>query len=146
MGTREELPRQRICRGAGCGAVFWICRHCDRGHQYCGERCRQKARRQQLRAANRRHQQSREGRLDHRDRQRDYRERCRRRVTDQPSPATFDSGSIVATEPSRSEDGPGSVSGEARYAGSAEFEPACIICGRTVGSAPAKRPSFPDGR
>ena len=148
MGTREELPRQRICRGAGCGAVFWICRHCDRGHRYCGERCRQKTQRQQGRDANRRHQQSQEGRLDHRDRQRDYRERCRHRarVTDQPSPETFESGSIVATEPSRSEDGPGSVSGEARYAGSAEFEPACIICGRTVGSAPAKRPSFPDGR
>ena len=37
--------------GAGCGAVFWICRHCDRGHRYCGERCRRKARRQQLRTA-----------------------------------------------------------------------------------------------
>ena len=34
---------------------LWICRHCDRGHQYCGERCRRKARRQQRRAANRRH-------------------------------------------------------------------------------------------
>ena len=148
MGTREELfLRQRICLGAGCGAVFWICRHCDRGHRYCGERCRQKKRRQQRRDANRRHQQSPEGRLDHRDRQRNYRERCRHRarVTDQPSPATSASDSIVATEPSPSEDGPGSVSGEARYAGSSEFEPACIICGRTWGPAPAKRPSFPDG-
>ena len=61
MGTREETLRQRFCRGAGCGVVFWICRHCDRGHRYCGERCRRKARRQQRRAANRRHQQSREG-------------------------------------------------------------------------------------
>ena len=78
MGTREEPLRQRFCRGVGCGAVFWICRHCDRGHRYCSDRCRRKARRQQLRAANRRHQQSREGRLDHRDRQRAYRERCRR--------------------------------------------------------------------
>ena len=25
------------------------------------------------------------------------------------------------------------------------IEPACIICGRTLGTAPAKRPSFPDG-
>ena len=83
MGPSEELLRQRFCRGAGCGAVFWICRYCDRGHQYCGERCRRKARRQQRRAANRRHQQSREGRLDHRDRQRAYRERhSLRRVTD----------------------------------------------------------------
>ena len=71
--------------GVGCGAVFWICCHCDRGHRYCGDRCRQKTQRQQGRDANRRHQQSREGRLDHRDRQRDYRERCRRRVTDHTS-------------------------------------------------------------
>ena len=86
------------------------------------------------------------GRLDHRDRQRDYRERCRRRVTDQPFAAPFDSGSIVETEPSRSENGSESDSGEARYAESAEFEPAYIICGRTWGSAPVKRASFPDGR
>ena len=148
MGAREELLRQRICRGAGCGVAFWICRHCDRGHRYCGERCRRKARRQQRRAANRRHQQSPEGRLDHRDRQRAYRERCRHRarVTDQPSPAASGSDSIVETEPSRSENGSESGSGEARYAESAEFEPACIICGRTWGPAPVKRPSFPDGR
>ena len=147
MGTREEPLRQRFCRGADCGVVFWICRHCDRGHQYCGGRCRQKARRQQLRAANRRHQQSREGRLDHRDRQRAYRERRRRRVTDHTSAETFDSDSIVAAEPSRSENGLGSVSGEARYAESAEFEPACIICGRTVGFfAPVKRSSLLEGR
>ena len=43
MGTREAPLRQRFCRGADCGAVFWICRHCDRGHRYCGVRCRQKA-------------------------------------------------------------------------------------------------------
>ena len=54
MGTGEEPLRRRFCRGAGCGVVFWICRHCDRGHQYCGERCRRKARRQQRRDANRR--------------------------------------------------------------------------------------------
>ena len=40
MGSGEEPLRRRFCRGAGCGVVFWICRYCDRGHQYCGERCR----------------------------------------------------------------------------------------------------------
>ena len=145
MGTREELLRRRICPGVGCGAVFWICCHCDRGHRYCGERCRQKKRRQQGRDANRRHQQSQEGRLDHRDRQRDYRERCRRRrVTDQPSPAVSDSDSIVVAEPSLSENGSESVSGEDRYATSAEFEPACIICGRrTLRSAPVQELQCP---
>ena len=132
MGTSEEPLRRRFCRGAGCGVVFWICRHCDRGHQYCGERCRRKARRQQRRDANRRHQQSWEGRLDHRDRQRAYRERrSLRRVTDHTSPATYDSGSIGVAELSRSENGPESFRGEARYADCPEFEPVCIICGRT---------------
>ncbi len=74
--------RLRSCRAAGCGALFWICRHCGRGHRYCSVRCRQQARRQQCREANRRHQQSPGGRLDHRDRQRAYRRRPER-VTDQ---------------------------------------------------------------
>ena len=91
--TPADLPWD-----AGCGVVFWICCHCDRGHRYCGERCRQKTQRQQGRDANRRHQQSQEGRLDHRDRQRDYRERCRRRVTDHTSATPFDSDSIVTAE------------------------------------------------
>ena len=133
MGTGEEPLRRRFCRGAGCGLVFWICRHCDRGHQYCGERCRRKARRRQRRAANRRHQQSREGRLDHRDRQRAYRERhSLRRVTDHTSPAAYGSGSIGVAELSRSENGPESFRGEARYADCPEFEPVCNL--------PAKSP------
>ena len=78
--------RQRFCRGRTCGKLFWICRHCDRGQRYCGPLCRQQAYRQQRRLANRRHQQSLEGRLDHRDRQRAYRHRrTNARVTDQGS-------------------------------------------------------------
>ena len=131
MGSGEEPLRRRFCRGAGCGVVFWICRHCDRGHKYCGERCRRKAQRQQRRDANRRNQQSREGRLDHRDRQRAYRQRRRVRVTDQPSPSPYDWRSIGVAESSPSENGPESFRGEPEYADYPEFEPACIICGRT---------------
>lgn len=65
--------------------MFYLCRHCDRGQQYCSPRCREKSRRLQRREANRRHQQSPEGRADHRDRQREYRGRQRARVTDQSS-------------------------------------------------------------
>jgi len=75
--------RQRLCRANDCGALFFICCHCDRGHAYCSERCRQKTRRQQRREANRRHQQSAEGQLDHRDRQRLYRQR-RKQPTQPP--------------------------------------------------------------
>ncbi len=85
MAARTQLVfRLRFCRGDGCGSPFWICRSCDRGHRYCSARCRQRNRRRQLREANRRYQRSPEGKLDHRDRQRAYRERQRRAcVTDQ---------------------------------------------------------------
>jgi len=68
--------------------VFYLCRRCDRGQQYCSPRCREKSRRLQRREANRRHQQTPWGREDHRDRQREYRERQRARVTDQSSLST----------------------------------------------------------
>jgi hypothetical protein len=65
--------------------VFYLCRRCDRGQRYCSPRCREKALRLQRREANRRYQQSPEGREDHRDRQREYRKRQRARVTDKSS-------------------------------------------------------------
>lgn len=84
----QSAFRQGFCRAPGCGLLFLICSHCDRGQVYCGSSCRGTARRLQCRAANLRHQQSEEGRLDHRDRQRDYRQRqAAARVTDQGSQA-----------------------------------------------------------
>ena len=65
--------------------MFYLCRRCDRGQRYCSPRCREKALRRQRREANRRHQQSPEGRADHRDRQREYRKRHRGGVTDKSS-------------------------------------------------------------
>jgi hypothetical protein len=82
----EAVLRQRICLSPDCRALFFVCSHCDRGHRYCSASCRSATRGRQRRCANRRHQQSPEGRLDHRDRQRQYRERrTRARVTDQGS-------------------------------------------------------------
>ena len=63
---------QRACCREHCHAIFYICSHCDRGHRYCSVECRQQARLRQRRCANGRHQRSEEGRLDHRDRQREY--------------------------------------------------------------------------
>ena len=80
--------------------MFWICQRCYRGQRYCSDRCRVKTRRQQRREANRRHQQSREGRLDHRDRQRAYRlRRARARVTDHTRNAPSTPASIGSPEP-----------------------------------------------
>jgi hypothetical protein len=95
MATGEQvLLRQRQCRAESCGAVFYLCRSCDRGQRYCSERCREKSRRQQRRTANRRHQRSDEGRLDHRDRQREYRLRLVGRVTDQGSDGEVSSSTL----------------------------------------------------
>ena len=82
----EVILRQRIC--LTCRTLFWICRRCDRGHRYCSASCRYQAYGQQRRVANRRHQRSPEGRLDHRDRQRAYRRRrliAQKSVTDESS-------------------------------------------------------------
>ena len=101
MAAAEQVPfRQRFCRAQGCGSVFYVCRACDRGQRYCSERCREKARREQRRAANRRHQCSPEGRLDHRDRQREYRRRLVvLRVTDQGSETRVDFSSLLPPSP-----------------------------------------------
>ena len=111
--ARALAWRRVVCRGAGCGTVFYLCGSCYRGQAYCGAGCRAPAHRQHRRTANRRHQRSLEGRLDHRDRQRAYRARCRlRRVTDTPSPGRPRSGTIAAP---------------VRHPAS---RPVCIVCGR----------------
>ena len=97
----EVVLRQRLC--PSCQALFLICEHCDRGHRYCSLECRQQVRLQRHRLANRRYQQSPEGRLDHRERQRQYRERCgQARVTDQSSLSIISPASSPCGEEPRS--------------------------------------------
>ena len=112
VSARAERWRTVRCRGPGCGTVFYLCGSCYRGQAYCGHPCRATAQRRQRRRANARHQRSPEGRLDHRDRQRAYRARRRRRVTDVPS-----------TRPPRS-------TTIAPRAGHAASRPVCLVCGR----------------
>lgn len=105
MSDRGPLVfRQRVCHWPACGTIFYLCRRCDRGQRYCSPHCRQKALRLQRRQANRRHQQTPEGREDHRDRQRDYRQRQRARVTDKSSQppaasASLSERAVIATLP-----------------------------------------------
>ncbi len=127
----EDVLRQRVCRWRECNSIFWICRSCDRGHQYCSHDCRTQARREQRRAANRRHRKTPEGRLDQRDRQRAYRQRLASfSVMDQGSPDALASGSIIP---------PACLPVAAFNSGRQVFEPkrfhesgvpCCIICGR----------------
>ena len=125
----EVILRQRFCRNPDCRSVFWICECCDRGQRYCGVECRRQARLDQHRAANRRHQRSVEGRLDHRDRQRVY--RCRqllRRVTDQgsqsvPCGSPSEGGKAITT--------PAVARLRVRPHDRGRFWLRCIVCGRT---------------
>ena len=73
--SQEIQFRQRFCLASGCGAMFFVCPHCDRGQGYCSDNCRQRSRLKQVRAASRRYQKSPEGRLGHRDCQGSYRQR-----------------------------------------------------------------------
>jgi hypothetical protein len=98
----EVLLRLRVCLAGDCRATFFLCSRCDRGQRYCSRACSRQARLHQHRQANRRYQQSPEGKLDHCDRQRAYR-RCRAqaRVTDHsslliPSPASSEGGKVDA--------------------------------------------------
>ncbi len=100
--------RPRLCRGPGCGSLFFVCSHCDHGQCYCSESCRAVARYQQRRAANHRYQRTEPGRLNHSHRQRAYRQRHGRFcVTDQGP---------------RSITTPGVIGPSAR--------PRCSVCGR----------------
>ena len=106
MAAQDEVVLlQRFCFAPGCLTLFFLCSSCDHGQRYCSDSCRRRERLRQRRKANRRYQQSPEGRLDHRDRQRRYRERCRQaRVTDHSSflivsPASSSCGPDAALPP-----------------------------------------------
>lgn len=107
----KESPKlQLFC--ALCGERFFVCVSCYRGQGYCSPECRRPSRVRLKREARARHQRTREGRLDHRDHQRAYRERIALRVTDLGSqkvdapvdcvpasaPATPISGVLVSTD------------------------------------------------
>ena len=124
----EVVLRQRFCRNSCCRALFWICTCCDRGQRYCSAECRRQARCQQHRAANRRHQRSAEGRLDHRDRQRAYRCRhFRRRVTDQGSQS---SASGSPSEGGKAVTMPAVAPLVVRPRERRVFWMRCVVCGR----------------
>jgi len=133
----EVVLRQRLCHENGCHAVFWICRHCDRGQRYCSRACRTLARLQQRRSANRRHQRSLEGRLDHRDRQRRYRRRwaqARARVTGQASLSIVSPSSLrcgIAGEMLKSSSGSMMAEVPSSCEKASPSQACCIVCGRT---------------
>ena len=79
----ESTGRFFLC--ACCRIQVVICSRCDRGQIYCAGPCAPRARRDSIRAAGRRYQDSRRGRLKHAERSRRYRAR-QNNVTHQASP------------------------------------------------------------
>ena len=133
--AKEVVLRRLTCRWPDCGLVFYICNSCYRGQVYCGDQCRKKARRQQRRRADQRYRRSKEAQLDHRDRQREYRERCRLRgVTDHTSAGT---GRSVKIGESSKETGMSTpltdkLQDRLRLERPQDaIRPVCIVCGRS---------------
>ena len=132
--AKEVVLRQLSCRWPDCGLVFYICNSCFRGHRYCGKTCRNKARQQQLRLADQHYRRSKEARLDHRDRQREYRERCRlRRVTDHTSAGN--GRSVKTVEPVRETGRSMPLTEGSQHRPRFKrlqdaIRPVCILCGR----------------
>jgi len=71
----------RLYNCVRCHCQVTICTTCDRGNIYCAK-CAQVARKKSVRAAGKRYQATRRGRMKHAERQRRYRER-RKKVTHQ---------------------------------------------------------------
>ena len=92
-GRSRGAPRQYFCRR--CRSRVLICSHCDRGNAYCSRDCARRSRRDVVRAAGRRYQNSRRGRLCHAERQRRYRLRMKK-VTHPGSPPSPTDGLLVS--------------------------------------------------
>jgi hypothetical protein len=69
-----------VCRA--CDVPFALCRSCYHGQVYCGDECRHRGWLENHRVANKRDQQSPEGRRDHAERQREYLAQLTARVPD----------------------------------------------------------------
>ena len=100
MGTGEQTYRVYSCRR--CAQQVFICRHCDRGNQYCAGDCASRRRCESRRRAGQRYQHGYRGASRHAARQRAWRERHAQKVTHQGSPAT-DVALIVAPTSTTSE-------------------------------------------
>jgi len=130
MGASEETYRLYSCRR--CAQQVRICRRCDRGQQYCTGECAQIRRRESLRRAARRYQQSYRGACRHAARQRAWRARRAQKVTHQGSLGGVSAPIVVPT----------ATTTEETYADAVDAtplphrdrtRPRCCFCGRALG-------------
>jgi hypothetical protein len=119
-------PTGRFFLCGRCRAQVVICTVCDRGQRYCGRDCAEAARTQSLRAAGRRYQQTRRGRLAHAERARRYRRR-QQIVTHQGSPAPLPKGLLPANPT-------GALNPGRLLVATLALSGQCRFCGRNCGA------------
>lgn len=121
-------------RCACCKRVFHICEADYRGQRYCSDVCREYGDTLRKRRARAWHQSSEEGRADHRDRQRAYRERRRSgRVTDQGSEELARRMESSSADPRQTdlftEEGVTDVDADAQARPDVVKPLRCVVCG-----------------
>jgi hypothetical protein len=80
---------------ARCREQVLLCSRCDRGQRYCGQGCSRAARLESRRAAGRRYQRSRAGRLAHAARSRRWRQRRQECASEQRADAAALDGGVI---------------------------------------------------
>jgi len=95
MGTSEKSYRLYSC--GRCARQVRICGRCDRGNRYCAQGCAPIRRRESLRRASERYQESYRGACKHAARQRAWRCRHAQKVTHQASIATVPALIVVSS-------------------------------------------------
>lgn len=113
MRASEKSYRLYSC--GRCAQQVRICRDCDRGNRYCEKECAQIRRRESLRRASERYQQSYRGACKHAARQHSLRQRHAQQVTHQGSLASAVALIVVPTLTATPSEEP--------YADSASVEP-----------------------
>lgn len=89
-------PSHRLYNCLCCGVQVLICRWCDRGNVYCEGACAETCRRESLRRAGRRYQDSFRGATHHAARQSRWRRRRAQKVTHQGSAAAGGIATVMA--------------------------------------------------
>jgi len=130
MRASEETYRLYSCRR--CAQQVRICGRCDRGQQYCTGECAQIRRRESLRRAARRYQQSYRGACRHAVRQRAWRARRTQKVTHQGSFGGV-TAPIVASSATTTEETYADGVGATALPHCDRTRPRCCFCGRPLG-------------
>lgn len=114
----------RLFNCARCSEQVIICSDCDRGNIYCGSGCSRTARLQSLHRSNQSYQKSLRGRQKHAGRQRRYRQRQIKKVTDQGSPI-LSTNDLLPNKPNDHPTRPEQASADYKY---------CHFCGKPCSS------------